>query len=88
MIEHFEAVYENGLLRPLQALDWPDQQHVTLTVAPPRADEALDGLVDEEAHAAAALEADGSISLQQVHEIMAKIPGSMAEFVSMLRDER
>ena len=33
MQKTFEAVYENGVLRPLEALDLPNQQHVRVTIA-------------------------------------------------------
>ncbi|OWK43619.1 antitoxin family protein [Fimbriiglobus ruber] len=33
MITHVEAVYENGILRPLRPLDLEDKQKVTITIA-------------------------------------------------------
>jgi hypothetical protein len=88
MVEHFEAIFENGVLRPVQALDWPDQQRVSLAVTAIDADDDLGGLIDTEAHSAAHLEADDSITLDEVRRRLAKIPGSMAEFVSAQRDDR
>lgn len=53
-----EAIYENGMLRPLEALDLPDHQRVRITIHEPRAespDETLnawhqvyEGCTDEE----------------------------------------
>lgn len=34
MGNHFDAIYENGVLRPLQPLELPDQSRVEVTVRP------------------------------------------------------
>lgn len=32
MIQHIDAIYENGVLKPLEPLALPDQTHVKITV--------------------------------------------------------
>lgn len=49
MARHLEAVYEQGVLRPLEPLILPEHQHVRLTLEehPPEAKSANGGLVHE-----------------------------------------
>lgn len=82
----FEAVYENGVLRPLNPVDLPEHERLSVTVnklADPLAD-----VLDWDAHELAASEGDDSVSLEQVQKALSKIPGSMAAVVSAERDER
>ena len=82
----FEAVYENGVLRPLESLTLPDRQHVFLTIS---TDAATDGDVGgycepEEWEAAK----HDDISLQEVRRALSSIPGSLADAVIASREER
>ena len=59
MSTHLEAVYENGVFRPLQPVHLPEQQRVTVTIdeeteadripVPPRQRVVLEGELDREA---------------------------------------
>jgi predicted DNA-binding antitoxin AbrB/MazE fold protein len=87
MHEQIEVVYENGVLRPLGPL--PDQlrehQHLTVTIDTPEAREAR---LDAACVAAAKRDANPTVSLEEVRQILAKVPGSLAEAVRAEREER
>jgi hypothetical protein len=88
MTKTVQAVYENGVLRPLEPVNLTENAKVTVTIAngfPPPGDEAW---LDTEFHAACAAEADPSVTLEQVRAALAKIPGSMTEDFIAERDER
>ena len=43
---HFDAIYENGVLRPVGAVDLPDHSRVSVTVAmPPTVGKGLNGCI-------------------------------------------
>jgi len=73
MIKEVDAVYENGVLRPVEALPFAEQQRVRVTVSP-AADE---NWIDTEFMTACAADADPSVTLEQVRTVLSKIPGSM-----------
>jgi len=82
----FEAVYENGVLRPLESLELSNRQHVIVTIsaAPATADDVADSFEPEEWEAAKYDE----ISLQEVRRVLSSIPGSLADSVIASREER
>ena len=82
----FEAVYEDGLLRPLENLRLAEQQHVLLTIStgPETATDIADYFEPAEWEAAK----HDNITLQEVRCALASIPGSLADAVIALRDER
>jgi predicted DNA-binding antitoxin AbrB/MazE fold protein len=86
MTRNLKAVYENGVLRPLEALPFREKEIVNVTVsdsaAPP------DELVDSEFLADCQTLADDTVTLEQVRAALAKIPGSMAEQIIRDRDDR
>jgi predicted DNA-binding antitoxin AbrB/MazE fold protein len=87
MRKTLEAVYENGVLRPLEPLDLHEHQHVVVVVSELSPDSAVEELLDLEYLQACAREADHGISLEAVREALSKIPGSLtADFVAE-RDE-
>ncbi len=78
MREQVEVVYENGVLRPLSPLPASLKEHQRLTVtidAPNGSDAWLAG-------------ADPSVSLDEVRQALAKIPGTLAELVRAEREDR
>jgi predicted DNA-binding antitoxin AbrB/MazE fold protein len=83
MLKEFEAVYENGVLRPLQPLPLSEREYVKVTVA--RA--ADQNWLDAEFMDACGAEADSTISLEQVRRSLAKIRGSMDEAINEDRGE-
>ena len=82
----FEAVYENGVLRPLTPVDLPERQRLSVTVN--GSADPLTDVLDWDAHELAAIEGGESVSLEDVQRALSKIPGSMAAVVSTERDER
>ena len=87
MRKSLEAVYENGVLRPLEPLNLHEHQHVVVVVSELSPDRAIDELLDVEYLQACAREADHSITLETVREALSRIPGSLtADFVAE-RDE-
>ena len=86
MTKTVEAVFENGVLRPLVPLELRENEHVSVTVV-----QALDGIAeweDGECYEACRKEADQSISLEQVQQALSKIPGSLTKDFIAERDER
>jgi predicted DNA-binding antitoxin AbrB/MazE fold protein len=87
MTRTVEAVYQNGVLRPLEPLNLPENERVTVTVT--NADRPLDDdLIDTEFLAYCDTQADDTVSLEAVREALAKIPGSLTDDIRAERDER
>ena len=85
MTRNLQAVYEGGVLRPLEPLDLRDQQLVAITIT----DEVpLEPWIDAEYHAACAREADEGPSLEEVRAALAKIPGTLTEDFIAEREDR
>lgn len=73
-----EAIYEHGVLRPLEPLQLPEHQRVTIVLTSGEED-----LLDEECLHVCAAEADTSITLEAVREALKKIPHSLtADFIA------
>jgi len=87
MTQSVQAVFEKGVLRPLEPLNLSENERVTLTIengsGPPESD-----LLDTELIEACAREADHSVSLEEVRSALANIPGTMTEDFVAERDER
>jgi predicted DNA-binding antitoxin AbrB/MazE fold protein len=90
MTKQVEAVYENGILRPLEPLPFEEHQHVTVVIS--EVHTALDrSHLDAEylASVRADVAAMGRIpALADIHKITAKDPGSWAEAIGAEREER
>ena len=89
MERHIEAIYENGVLRPLEPLDLVEQQRVRITVSDNGGDPLAD-LLDTEFMAWCAQEAQKSPApgIEEVRRMLSKIQGSMADVIIAERDER
>jgi predicted DNA-binding antitoxin AbrB/MazE fold protein len=83
MEKRFEAVYENGVLRPLTPLALVDAQRVQVTIAEPDADVAA--YFDASEWAASKHD---DISLEEVRAALSSIEGSLSDAVSVSREER
>lgn len=77
MLNDVDAVYENGVLRPLQPLLLSEHERVKLTVA--RGE--LEDWLDIEFMDACCVDADPAITLEQVRASLAKILGSMDDAI-------
>jgi len=86
MTKTLEAVYENGVLRPLAPLALEEHQHVQVTVSPltPREEEVLDL---EFLRRLEQMEIP-EVSLEEVRRRLAKIPGSLTADFDVERGER
>lgn len=83
MTRKVEAIYENGVFRPLEAVDLPAKERVTLILAQPLGDYA--DLVDTEFMQQCALDADDSVTLEEVRNALAGIPGNLADDIAIER---
>ncbi|MEX2092297.1 MAG: antitoxin family protein [Pirellulales bacterium] len=83
MRQEFDAIYENGLLRPLVPLNIPDLERVSVTVET----DSVEDWMDRDALRLAEAEGDSTISLDDVRRGLATIPGSLAESVISERGE-
>ena len=90
MTKQVEAVYENGLLRPLEPLPLAEQQHVQVTISD-LAPDALASIIDHSflEKARREVEAAGYIPThEEVRGMTAKDPTSWAEAIIAERRER
>jgi predicted DNA-binding antitoxin AbrB/MazE fold protein len=82
----FEAVYDNGVLRPLESLALPNMQHVLVTISgAPATDDEVAGYFEPEEWEAAKYD---DVGLQEVRRALSSIPGSLADAVIASREER
>ena len=90
MSRELEAIYQGGVLRPLQPLSLLEDQKVLVTVATiPVKDD--DDFLDTDLHRYCEERAktkDPSITLERVRQELASIPGSMSDDIIADREER
>jgi predicted DNA-binding antitoxin AbrB/MazE fold protein len=84
-----DAVYENGVLRPLQPLDLREHEQVLVSVVKP-ADQGRPNLATEfiEGVKRVLQDAAPAPGLEEVRRRLAKVPGSMADDIVSDRGER
>lgn len=81
MTKRVEAIYENGVLRPLEPVNLPEHQRVTVTLHAPEED-----WLDTEFMDSCAAEVKERVGLEEVRRILAKVPDSLAEAIVAERD--
>jgi len=90
MPQKVEAIYENGVLRPLQPLNLSEQEHVIVSVvkaAPASGRSRLQAdYIDRAKRSLPKVEATPGI--EEVRRRLAKIPGSMAAEIIAERGDR
>ena len=89
MAQQVEAVYENGVLRPLQPLRLNEAARVQLSVSQVAAD-ALDELIDYKLldYARARISSQEKVTtLDEVRAKLSQMKGSMAELIIAERGE-
>ena len=84
MIQHLRAIYEDGVLRPVDPLLLPEKHEVQLVVS----DECPLPQVRFVPAEEYAPYADDSVTLAQVRQSLSKIRGSLAEDFAAERSER
>jgi predicted DNA-binding antitoxin AbrB/MazE fold protein len=86
MSKSLRAVYENGVLRPLEPLDLPDKKQVTVVITEAQEDD--ESWLDVEFMRLSQGDADESLTLESVRQSLAKIPGSLTSDFVAERDDR
>lgn len=84
MTRSLRAIYEKGVLRPLEPLALKENQQVTVTVS----DQDEQDWTDSSFLRYLEAEADDSVTLDDVRTALAKISGSMVDDFRSERDER
>jgi len=86
MTKTFKAVYEKGVLRPVDELSLPDQSRVTVTIsdATPFEGDASAYFSEEEWERAKT----DTVTLEEVRRALSSIDGSLSDAVIESRDER
>lgn len=83
-----DAVYENGVLRPLQPLDLRENEHVVVSVAKTASDRSRLAVEYIEKIKKELQDAEPAPGLEEVRRRLAKIPGSMAAEMIAERGDR
>jgi predicted DNA-binding antitoxin AbrB/MazE fold protein len=86
MTQTLQAVYENGILRPLEPVHLEEHQQVTVTVSDP-AERWLDHEYLERVRKEVAAMAPAP-SLEEVRKSLAKIPGKLSDTIRAERESR
>jgi predicted DNA-binding antitoxin AbrB/MazE fold protein len=87
MTRQVEAVYERGVLRPLEPLALAESQRVKLTISDTAMGRYPQDLQFLEWARAVVVAMPHIPSLEEVQAIMSKIPGSLADDFAAERDE-
>lgn len=90
MTRQLEAIFQGGVLRPLQPLNLLEDQKVVVTVAT-ITETSEDDFLDTDLHRYCESRAkmkDPSITLESVRRELASIPGSMSDDIIADREER
>ena len=86
-MQEVEAIYENGVLRPLSPISLTESQTVRLIIAgPTRRPAQLDSRLIERARAEVG-ESPNPPTIEEIRKLLAVIPGSMANDVVGERGE-
>ena len=88
MKRQIDAIYEKGVLRPLEPLDFEEQQRVRITVSNGDQKDPLADLLDTAFMERCAREGSGAPGIEAVRRMLSKITGSMADVIISERDER
>ena len=87
MIRIVEAIYEHGVLRPLEPLSLAESQHVKLTISDAITERSQRDLATVE-DARREIAAIGNVpTIEEVRAALASIPGSLAEDVAAERGD-
>ena len=87
MTRTLSAIYENGVLRPLEPLDLEESQTVAVTISDPSEDPA-DAYLDHEYMAAIDAMDEPEPTLEEVWAALSKIPGNLSDDLRAEREAR
>ncbi len=85
MDKQIQAIYENGVLRPLEPVDLEEHQCYSIEIVHPLGDEPT---LDEECIASCAPENGRDVSIEAVRQALSSIPGSLSDDIRAERDRR
>ncbi len=88
MIQQVDAVYEHGVLRPLEPLTLTESQRVTLTISDPEVGRSRRDMEFFERVRAEVAAMPHIPTLEEVQQALSKIPGSLTEDFSAEREDR
>lgn len=92
MVQKVEALYENGVFRPLGALNLKESTVVKLSISDSTSVESEVPDFTDQAMLAYARARTAALThvptLEEVQERLSKIPGSLAEVIAAEREER
>jgi predicted DNA-binding antitoxin AbrB/MazE fold protein len=83
MPKQVDAIYEGGVLKPLEPLSLPEKERVRVTIS----QVADEDWMDVEFMDSCGEDSDASIRLEDVRAALSKIRGSMDEAVDEVRGE-
>lgn len=85
--EKIDAIYENGVLRPLVPVNLAEHQQVSIVIRL-KGEEDEDEEDESEYMPFVAEDGDPNITWEEVHKATENIPGSLADQIIRDRDER
>jgi predicted DNA-binding antitoxin AbrB/MazE fold protein len=85
MVMTLSAVYEDGVLRPLEPLPLAEHQQVKVTVSDVSVDPA-DAWIDHEYIASIDAIAESEPTLEEVRRGLSKVPGSLSDDIRAERE--
>jgi predicted DNA-binding antitoxin AbrB/MazE fold protein len=77
MSKRLDVIYENGVFRPLEPVDVPEHQRMTITIPEASMVPAEEEWLDTEYERWAATQVKQDVSLEAVRQALSKIPGSL-----------
>lgn len=86
MIQRVKAIYESGVLKPLDPVNLEEEEIVSLSIEKLADKEQLPD--DDEYLPLIAEEGDPNVTWEAVRALLAKLPGSLTEDFDRERDER
>lgn len=78
MLRTLSAVYENGVLRPLESLPLKEHQRVSMTVSD-ASDDGAEAWLDHEYMASVDATEESEPTMDEVRRILSKIPGNLSD---------
>lgn len=91
MSQRVNAIYENGAFRPIDPLNIPEGERVSLNVESKSSLEELsdvEDLLDLEFIQSCRQSTHGTPSLEEVQKVLSVFNGSLADYISEEREER
>ena len=85
MGKQINAIYENGVLRPLEPVDLEEHQQYSIDVVRAEGDEPV---LDEEFIESCAPEDGQEVTIEEVRQALSGIPGSLSDDIRAERDRR